>query len=116
MVRRYEQLHRSQVDFSRHGSGVLQLVHILDGPEEMAQKGRVFACATLPPGAGVELHPHTDESETYFFLEGEGLFNDDGELVPVKKGDVAHTPAGHTHGLRNTGTSPLRYITLVLFG
>lgn len=115
MLKHFDQLTRTETDFSQFGSGVMQLTHLLDGEGEMNQKGRVFALATLPPGAGNKLHPHAHESETWFILSGQGEFNDDGVVSTVGKGDVCHTFPGHAHALRNTGNVPMRYIVLVLY-
>ncbi len=114
MVKKFSELSRTTV--GPEGNPLnLRLAHILDGDAQMSHMGRVFAFATLPVGGGIPLHPHNGESETYFFLSGTGVFNDNGTLVPVGKGDVAHTPSGSKHGIQNTGEVPLEYITLVLY-
>ncbi len=94
------------------GSGQIVLDHLL-APEEIVG-GRMFARATLKPSAALAAHTHRGESETYYILSGCGEYTDDGKTYPVEAGDVLVCPDGGTHGLRNTGASPLVFIALIL--
>ena len=83
--------------------------------EEFRGKGRLFAHNVIPPGASIGFHKHEGDFETYYILHGEGVINDNGELKPVKTGDVVYTSSGESHGLENTGLQDLEVIALVLF-
>ena len=74
----------------------------------------LYARATLIPGAGVDYHVHTGESETYYILSGRGEYNDNGTIKPVSAGDVTFTADGEGHGLRNTGSEDLVFIALIV--
>ncbi len=97
------------------GSGGALVRSLLNGPEEMYEKGRVFAHTTLPPGSSIGFHIHENESETYYFLRGIGEFNDNGTITTIYPGDVTFTGAGEGHGLKNIGKEDLEFIALILY-
>ena len=97
------------------GQGSVKVRSLLNGPEEMYGKGRVFAHSTLEPGCSIGYHVHEEESETYYFLSGAGEFNDNGKIKIVHPGDVTFTGAGQGHGLKNIGQEPLEFIALILY-
>jgi mannose-6-phosphate isomerase-like protein (cupin superfamily) len=48
-------------------------------------------------------------------LEGTGEFYggpNEEDVYPVKAGDVAHALPGQWHGMGNTGTVPLKYLSI----
>jgi len=96
------------------GKGEVVTTHLLEG-DLFQGKGRVFAHTVLKPGCSIGLHKHEGDFETYYILTGEGMYNDNGTLVPVKAGDVLYTADGESHGLENTGTTDLEYIALILY-
>ena len=56
-------------------------------------------------------HIHGDArplEEIYYFLEGSGEMTIEGERVLVEKNDALMVPPGLDHGIRNTGTGPLK--------
>lgn len=67
-------------------------------------------------GAGCEIgyHEHHNESETYYIISGQGVYNDNGTNRPVSAGDITFTPDGFGHGLDNTGTENLVLMALVI--
>jgi len=97
------------------GVGDITVRHLVSGPAEMYEKGRVFAHSTLEPGCGIGYHVHENESEIYYIYSGSGEMDDNGTVVPVSAGDVTFTFAGQGHALRNTGTEPLEFIALILY-
>jgi oxalate decarboxylase/phosphoglucose isomerase-like protein (cupin superfamily) len=67
---------------------------------------------TLPPGASVGEHPHNDDEELYFVTRGRGEMIIDGARQPIGPGDCSLVRRGHTHGLINTGDTPLTFIVV----
>ena len=57
----------------------------------------------------------TGRAETYYILSGEGDYDDNGVVGPVKAGDVTFTPDNHGHGLVNTGETDLIFMALIIF-
>ena len=88
----------------------------------------MFAHTSLEPGGSIGYHVHEGESETYYILNGTAEFSDNGNIVtltdgsvvyvnrdPLKAGDVAYTPDGEGHGIRNVGEDTLHFIALILY-
>lgn len=95
------------------GKGHVVIRDILE-QEQLGEKCRMYAEVTLEPGCSLGVHEHRGECETYYILQGEGEYVDDGAKRPVKKGDVTSTPSGHSHGLSNTGETDLVFMALIL--
>ncbi|MDR1487288.1 MAG: cupin domain-containing protein [Deltaproteobacteria bacterium] len=69
---------------------------------------------TLPPGASVGMHSHTDNEDAFIIISGEGLFTDSGGIkTKVAEGDIAIARAGDSHALENTGQVPLVFICVI---
>ncbi len=75
---------------------------------------RLFSFIQVKPGEEVEYHTHVGESETFFILSGEGIYNDNGKDVEVVPGMVTFTPSGKGHAIKNTGDEMLVFIALIL--
>lgn len=90
----------------------IYLDRLLDGcgPDNLNFYARVL----LKPGMEVHRHQHVGESESYFILSGSGIFDDNGTMIEVKKGDITFTPDGHYHNLINNGTEVLEFIALII--
>jgi uncharacterized cupin superfamily protein len=69
----------------------------------------------VPPGKTAwPRHFHCVNEEALFILEGEGTLHIGEATVPVRPGDHVTFPVGpdFAHQLLNTGTAPLRYLSL----
>ena len=97
------------------GEGNVTIRSLLNNPEEMYDKGRVFAHSTLQPGCSIGFHIHENESETYYIYSGEAEFNDNGTIKTVSSGDVTFTGAGEGHGIKNIGNEELEFIALIIY-
>lgn len=60
----------------------------------------------MDPGCSIGDHPHDHETEFYYIIKGEGVFNDNGKEIVVRPGDICATGYGEVHGLENRGTEP----------
>ena len=97
----------------RGGKGHVIMKHLL-GEKELNGKCRIYAEITLEPGCEIGYHEHHNESETYYIISGQGVYNDNGTNRPVSAGDITFTPDGFGHGLDNTGTENLELMALVI--
>lgn len=97
------------------GDGEASMLRILNDPEEMSGKGRVFSHLFLAPGCEVGWHIHHGDGETYYILRGHGVYSDNGTPVNVGPGDVTYVGDGEGHSLKNTGTEVLEAIALILY-
>ena len=99
----------------RGGNGETEMRKILLGADEMYGKGRMFNEMILAPGNSIGEHAHSGDNEIFYFLSGEGEYNDNGTIVTVRPGDTVICNDGETHSLKNTGKEPLRFIALILY-
>lgn len=70
----------------------------------------------LPPGkAQCPFHSHREEEEMFLILEGEGELRFGDQRFAIRAFDVIACPTGGAevaHQIINTGTAPLRYLSL----
>ena len=99
----------------QNGPGEVEMHKILNDPEEMFGKGRLFNHIFIEPGAGVGWHVHHGDGEIYYILKGEGEYSDNGTLVTVRAGDVTSVSDGEGHSLINNGPETLEAIALILY-
>lgn len=114
MIRRKDE---QQIEFRciRNGIGEAEMHKILNDADEMFGKGRLFNHMILAPGNTLGEHYHSGDNEIFYFLSGEGEYNDNGTIVTVKPGDTAICCDGQLHGLKNLGTEPIELIALILY-
>ena len=115
MIRRSEEKHVVRKPAPFDGVGEITVRDLLNGPEEMSQKGRVFGHTTVYPGSEIGYHIHNGGSETYYILSGRGLYNDNGNKVEIGPGDVAYCAPGEGHGLKCISEEPIEMIALILY-
>ena len=113
-VRRKDQV---QVAYKKmfNGEGEAEMHVILNGADEMYNKGRVFNHVFLAPGAEIGWHIHKGDGETYYILSGEGEYNDNGNVITVYPGDVTFVDDGEGHSMKNVSDKPLEAIALILY-
>ena len=98
----------------RGGVGSVKIEQLLT-PDELNNKGRLFAKITLEPGCSIGFHVHENEMESFTILCGEAEYDDNGEAIKLYPGDTSYTPAGDGHAIKNTGDTMLEFIALILF-
>jgi len=97
----------------QNGKGLIHMKDLTD-KEGLYNHGRLFAHVTIDPGCSIGDHPHNHETEFYYIIKGEGVFNDNGTEVVVRPGDICATGYGEVHGLENRGTEPVELIALIV--
>jgi mannose-6-phosphate isomerase-like protein (cupin superfamily) len=96
------------------GDGEIEFARIA-GADAFAGGCNFVDLAVVPPGASIGRHRHADdEEELYLVLDGAGTLWRDGEELKVRAGDLIRNRPGGEHGLRNTGTAPLRLFVIEL--
>lgn len=98
----------------RGGQGDVKLRDFLT-EAEMNGKGRLFARVTLEPGCSVGYHVHEGDSEIFYVLEGNPVYNDGGVERQVAPGDVMICPDGTGHGLSNPTDKTAVVMALILY-
>jgi len=92
---------------ARGGNGTVSFLHLAEGKGAVQKNTHLLAEITLPPGASIGPHSHTEDTEFYIILKGSGTVDDNGTEKPVVEGDVMITGNGETHSIANTGNVPL---------
>ena len=95
------------------GAGLVRM-KVLAAPEEMYRSARLFNHITLDPGCSIGYHAHQHETEFYYLLSGEAVFNDNGKEVLLRAGDVGATGYGEYHSIENRTGEPIEFIALII--
>lgn len=115
MIRKCDEKNYDRKPAPFNGVGEICVRSLLNGPDEMSQKGRVFGHTTVYPGSEIGYHVHNGDSETYYILSGKARYNDNGTIVELGAGDVAYCAPGEGHGLACIGKEPVEMIALILY-
>ena len=67
--------------------------------------------AVEPAWPGVDLHHHDDHADTFFVLEGVGVFLPEGKTVRADLGTLVSAPRGVVHGIGRVD-APARFLNL----
>ncbi len=63
---------------------------------------------SIEPGVEIPIHTHETQADSIYVLSGEGEAYFNGEWQPLREGDYLLIPPGEEHGVRNTGSEPLK--------
>ena len=66
-----------------------------------------------PPDMGPPLHRHSREDESFYVLEGEYVFEVDGERISALAGSSVYAPKGTAHRFQNVGATAGRLLVMV---
>ena len=111
MITRQDQQAHSIREYMRGGKKHVQFT---DLSARLPGSCRVFSILTLIPGASIGYHVHEGETELFYFLEGNGRFQDDDRIYDISAGDATATFSGHGHGVENTGDTNLVLLACIV--
>ena len=94
------------------GTGKLTCLDMLKGHVNAEHGFRFVHDNILEPGATVGEHLHQGDEEIYFILDGKGIMIEDGEEFEIHAGDLSLVQSGHTHGLRNSPQTSMRFLVI----
>jgi len=114
MIRKAADCKKVYNEKMRGGNGTVEITNFAT-PEELNNKGRLFANITLKAGCGIGYHVHENESELFYVMKGEALYNDNGTQYPVSAGAVMICPAGSGHAVANNGTEVVELCAVILY-
>ena len=112
MYKRIEQL-KTDTKFNNMGKEKMFKTNLADF-DAWDPRVRLFSLIQLKSGEEVEYHMHVGESETFFILSGQGVYNDNGNKIEVTPGMVTLTPSGQGHAIKNIGDDMLVFIALIV--
>lgn len=111
MITRKEQQLHSVREFMRGGKKHVEHTQL---SAELPERLRLFNILTLIPGASIGYHVHENESEMFYFIEGNGRVMDDDTPVDIQAGDSMATFCGHGHSVENTGDTDLVILAVIV--
>lgn len=83
-----------------NGKGEITIKHILGASELNAND--MYAQVTIPPGCSIGYHEHHGNAESYYILEGEALYDDNGQqMLTLTPGQTTYCPDGEGHSIEN---------------
>ena len=97
----------------QNGKGLIHMKDLTD-QQGLYNHGRLFTHVVIDPGCSIGYHAHNHETEFYYVIKGEGVFNDDGKEIVVHPGEICATGYGQSHGMENRTSEPLEMIALIV--
>ncbi|MHA2297028.1 MAG: cupin domain-containing protein [Candidatus Hodarchaeales archaeon] len=67
----------------------------------------------LGTGGKIGLHGHPEDHEIYILSGQARIFNDKGQEVVAKEGDVLYVPPDELHGYENIGDESFEFICII---
>ena len=81
--------------------------------QALGTTGSELSFQTLVPGQDSGfLHTHKTHEELYFILRGEGQYQVDGQVFPVREGSVVRVAPAGKRALKNTGQEDLTMLCI----
>ena len=114
MIRKANECELSLRENMRGGNGTVRITSFAT-PDELYNKGRMFAKIVLEPGCGIGFHVHEKDSELFYLAKGSALYSDNGTLVEVSEGDVMLCPAGTGHSVTNNSDETAELIAVIVY-
>ena len=114
MIRKASDCKKEYRENMRGGNGTVEITNFAS-PEELNNKGRLFANITLNPGCSIGFHMHENESELFYVMKGEVLYNDNGTECTMRAGDVMLCPAGTGHAIANNGEENAEICAVIVY-
>lgn len=114
MIRKAADCKKEYRDNMRGGNGTVEITNFAS-PAELNEKGRLFANITLKPGCSIGYHVHEKDSELFYLMKGEALYNDNGDEHIVSAGDVMVCPAGTGHAIANNGEEDVEICAVIVY-
>ena len=114
MIRKAAECKVESRENMRGGNGTVQITNFAT-PEELNDKGRLFANITLKPGCGIGYHVHETDSELFYLMKGQVLYNDNGTECTLTAGDVMICPVGTGHSIANNGQEDAEVCAVIVY-
>ncbi|HEY8542240.1 MAG TPA: cupin domain-containing protein [Pseudothermotoga sp.] len=113
MVINAHSMRTEKITNMRNGKGEVEILHLVE-KQFLFGKSRLFAKLSIKPGSSIGTHKHENEFEIFYVLSGKGLFNDNGNAIPVQAGDICFTAPGETHSIENTSQQDLEILAIIV--
>ena len=111
MITHQNQQGHSVREFMRGGKKQVELTQL---SAKLPGNMRMFNVLKLIPGASIGFHVHENETELFYFLEGNGRVQDDDSFHDICAGDSMATFSGHGPAVENTGDTDLVILAAIV--
>jgi mannose-6-phosphate isomerase-like protein (cupin superfamily) len=78
---------------------------------DLGSRNLTVTWVEVPPGAEQRPHAHPDSEQVYLIVRGTGRAQVAGDTEQVGEGDLVFIPPGAEHGIANSGSEPLVYVS-----
>lgn len=95
------------------GKGTMHIERLLEA-KELGDNVKMYAKVTIDVNSSLGVHQHTGDGESYYILQGNALYNDNGTMRELHPGDITFTFDGQSHGIENIGDEPLVFMALII--
>jgi len=96
-----QKVSESELEYRNGDSGVKYLMR---GPKID------WGVILMLPGETLGQHYHNEVEETFYILEGEGVFTVNGETIAAQAGDVFRMEPKDRHDIENKSEAPLKMV------
>ncbi len=83
---------------------------MLVSPQNSSARSLSIQISEIPVDSEQPVHSH-DPEQCFYLIKGKGLMVINGETSEVAAGDTVHIPSRIRHGIKNTGSVVLEYLT-----
>lgn len=115
IIRKRNSISSTPIEHCMGGEGTVMMERLLEGSDEMLNKGRAYVRHTLNPGVTIGKHTHEGEMESMVIISGRAKHIINGVTQELEAGDIIVAQPGDTHEIAQTGKEPLVLIAQVLF-
>lgn len=71
----------------------------------------------VAPGQEIAAHIHPHGQDTWTVISGEAdYYKGNGEIAPLRTGEIAVAKPGQVHGAKNNGSEPFIFVSVVASG
>lgn len=113
MFYKKEEIKPEILDHMKGGEKYVQKYSALSG-SNFTPNADIVAQLVLIPGASIGYHEHVGNEEVITVLSGTCECTDDGEIYPMKAGDVTICREHHKHGIVNNSDQDLVLMAVVI--
>lgn len=98
----------------QEGDAIRRDVRMILDPEESVSGRLQAGIVVVYPGCRTKGHSHPDREEVYFFTQGRGIMEVDGEEYEVVTGDTFYLKPGFFHTTKNPYGVPLEFFWITI--